>query len=313
MDRPSRTSYAIWWLFLVHALADVAVGVYRVHDLDREVTDVLSAALARGQLSLLAIWLAAGVDPLSWRLCGLIGGVCFLFVVFSRTALPGHFGLGGGAYWLEEEWAYYFRLTAPGDLLVKAPVLIGGIVGPLAAWRIASRMFGSRASREDRGGRRFQFGLREAAIWMVTISLTLAAVFRTAPYEEWLAESAAHWREAYRLDDAASAYSLASGLCYAIIALIALWAVYGTHRWPIQAIVALLTAGAVGYGLEAWLHRIDSSSPPGDLRSIWSQTSSELAISLLSFAAISGSLALYRAYHVLLNPHRRDGVAGGGA
>src|SRR5688572_12909886 len=118
-------------LILLHGLADVVVGIYGTHDLDRAATDLLRGALSRSQICLLAMWLVAGSERLSWRICGLLTGSCMLFVVFSRAAFSDQNEIGSESLWREEEWAYYFRLTGPGDLLVKLPVLIGSVAGTM--------------------------------------------------------------------------------------------------------------------------------------------------------------------------------------
>lgn len=101
-------------LILLHGLTDVAVEVYGTHDLDRAVMDLLRGALSRSQICLLAMWLIAGSERLSWRICGLLTGSCLLFVLLSRTAISGQTDIGTDSYWRAEEWAYYFRLTGPG-------------------------------------------------------------------------------------------------------------------------------------------------------------------------------------------------------
>ncbi len=80
INKTGRTfSWVIGWLFLSHVLADVAVAVYRWHDVDPALTDLLAAALSRSQLCLLAVWLVVGSERLSWRVCGLIVGICTSF------------------------------------------------------------------------------------------------------------------------------------------------------------------------------------------------------------------------------------------
>ena len=57
--------YAIGWLFALHGLANIFVGVFRVVDLHRPATDVLAAAFPRAQVCLLVIWLMLGKERLS--------------------------------------------------------------------------------------------------------------------------------------------------------------------------------------------------------------------------------------------------------
>ena len=69
-------------------------------------------------------------ERLWWRISALFGGICFLFVGFSPTALAGQLKIGEGSVWLAEEWTAYFRRGAPGDLLVEIPILIAGVSAP---------------------------------------------------------------------------------------------------------------------------------------------------------------------------------------
>jgi hypothetical protein len=48
--RTHGTLIAVGWLFVLHALADIAVALYRCHDVDSALTDVLSTALPISQL-----------------------------------------------------------------------------------------------------------------------------------------------------------------------------------------------------------------------------------------------------------------------
>jgi hypothetical protein len=330
MPRAPRRSFAILWLLAIHVLANVAVGVYRAQDVNRELTDLFSAALGRSQICLLAMWLALGSDPLSWRLCGFVGGVSFVFVIFTRTALPGQYGAGAGAIWLDEEWSHYFRLSGPGDLLVKAPVLAGLVAAPLIVLRFISRgalapgssdsrnpepdasasrqMSGAKAAPQRRRNRRIQFGLGEASLWIITLSMTFAAIFRTAPYPEWLAELAAKWKEQWRFPNEAAVYAVASGAVYAILALASLWLVYGrTSLWLRFLIFAALVIGPA-YACQSWLHRITARPHQLGLSPVWGQASGEVATAAVAALLCVASIILYRLYgpqpHVRPRPVR---------
>ena len=45
MPVAQKTLFVIGWLFAIHALADVAVAIYRTHDVNRVMTDVLAGSL----------------------------------------------------------------------------------------------------------------------------------------------------------------------------------------------------------------------------------------------------------------------------
>jgi hypothetical protein len=314
MPRAPRRSYAILWLLVIHVLADVAVGVYRAQDVNRELTDVVSAALGRGQICLLATWLALGADPLSWRLCGFIGGASFVFVIFTRTALPGQHGAGAGAVWLEEEWAHYFRLSGPGDLLLKAPVLIALVAGPLVAFRLwrwlRRRVPAEPIGQTSEGGkrRRMQFGLGEASLWVITLSVTFAAIFRTAPYPEWLAQLATRWRDWWRISDAPAVYAIGSGAVYAAGALASLWLVYGRSRLSLRLPLFLVLSLGPAYACEKWLESITAKDPKIGLSTVWGQASAEIWISAAAAMISVASIILYRLYgreaHVRPGPVR---------
>jgi hypothetical protein len=317
MPRTSFRSYAILWLVVIHVLADVAVSVYRTQDVNRELTDIISAALTRGQICLLAMWMAAGADPLSWRLCGFLGGVSFVFVIFTRTALPGQYGAGAGAVWLDEEWAYYFRLSAPGDLLLKAPVMIVLVAAPLLLLRLGrlGRLISrgalapgsgetgnqetepdASASRLMNARRRMQFGLAEASLWVVTLSMTFAAVFRTAPYPEWFEELAAHWRERWRFPNDAAVYAIAGGAIYALTALASLWLVYGKLRLWLRLPLFLALVVGPSYASELWLQRIVAQRGQMEVSEVWGLASSEIWTSAAAASFTVASIILYRLY-----------------
>jgi hypothetical protein len=275
-------------------------------------TDVLSAALGRSQVCLLAMWLALGADPLSWRLCGFVGGVSFVFVIFTRTALPGQYG--AGAVWLDEEWAHYFRLSGPGDLLLKAPVLAGVVAAPLfllrlinglRSWLGKQKAIGDEPAAAQRRPRRLQFGLAEASLWIITLSVTFAAVFRTAPYPEWLSELAENWQERWRLTHEAEVYAVAGGTIYAAVALASLWLVYGgTRLWLRMLIVPAVVVGPA-IACQAWLENIAAKSQHLGLSPVWSQASSEVETSAAAAVLCVASIILYRLYGP--DPHVRSG------
>jgi hypothetical protein len=223
MERVYREEFAIAWLIVLHVLADVTLGVLRTHNAEWLATDFLSAALPRGQIALLAIWLALGETRLSWRICGFIAGGFFIFSLLTRTTWPAQFGIGANAIWMDEEWGYYFRTFESGDYLVKAPLIAVGIIIPLAAmrWREILAAITSRPIREL-----FRFRFADAAMWVVTISVVLVGVFQTSPHPEWFEHLFEHWRQAYRLSDRSNTLAVTSSGLYVMTAFVSLWGVF---------------------------------------------------------------------------------------
>jgi len=295
--------YAIGWLFLLHGLADIVVGVYRCHDVNRALTDLLAAALPRSQLCLLAMWLVVGSERFSWRICGLVAGSCFVFIVFSCLLFPGECGIGHGTVWLEQEWVYYFRLSGPGDLLVKLPILIGGIAAPLFAWR-AWRAIGfirqsglPSAKLADR--RRFQFRFQDVAIWTVALCLALAASYRTAPYPGWFEELLSRWGHMYGLQDPHAAYYTTSALPYVLVGLVSIWAVFSTTPLRFRVPLGIGLVFGPAYGFEIWLQFVAEYSLLGDRSPLWYQASAETFTCAVAAATIVGSLLLIRLHGIV--------------
>jgi len=229
-------------LVLLHGLADVAVGLYRTHDINRELTDLLAGALSRSQICLLALWLAAGFERLSWRICGLLGGSSFVFVVFSRTVFPGQTDIKTGNPWLEQEWEYYFRSSGPGDFLVRLPILIVDVAGPLLVWRAwrAIRLVRAGSRAIQFGWEWLQFRLHDAAVWTTTICVVAVAIFQTTPYPEWFSELQKRWVQYYQFQDRAALYHLLSSADYVLVALASLgvphldWSTGCASRIPVS-------------------------------------------------------------------------------
>lgn len=312
-DRSPSTLFAIGWLFLLHGLADVMVGIYRCHDVDRGLTDALAASLTRSQLCLLAIWLAAGSERISWRICGLIAGSCFIFIVFSRFVFPGAQDIWRDVYWYDEEWVYYFRLSGPGDVLIKAPVLIGGVVGPLLIWR------GWRAIRAVRKSGlprvklarwlRLQFRMQDIIVWIATLSVALAATHRTAPYPGWYGDLIGRWREVSRLANPHEVYCAVSASLYVLVACVSLWSVYSKKSLRLRIPIAIVLVIAPALGFEAWLHHVTAHATSQPLPQVWSHASSETLISLVAAAVMVGSLLLVKLYGMVTARRRRRTAA----
>jgi len=308
-DRVPSALFAIGWLFVLHGLADIMVGIYRCHDVDRALTDLLAASLTRSQLCLLAIWLAAGSERLSWRICGLIAGSCFVFIVFSRLVFPGAQDILRYTFWLDEHWVYYFRLSGPGDVLAKAPILIGGLVVPLLIWR------GWRAIRSVRQTGlprvnlarwlRFQFRMQDIIVWIVTLSVALAATYRTSPYPGWYGDLIGHWRELARLKTPQDVYCAASAVLYVFVAGVSLWSVYSRMLLRFRVPIALALVSAPAFGFELWLRRVAEHSTSEPLAEVWGQASNETMISILAATIMVGSLMLVRFYGMVTVRRRR--------
>jgi hypothetical protein len=205
-----------------------------------------------------------------------------------------------GVRWVEVEWLHYFRLSGPGDWLVKAPILVGGIAVPLLVWRTGRALRAAWQSGWSLWKRwprfRFQYGFREAAIWATAICLGLIAGYQTAPHAGWTEELWQRWKQFYRLPDAAATYTVMSAGIYVLVAWGSLWAVDSQRslRWrvPVWSVLAVVPA----LGCEFWLHRIAARIPADSVDHIWSQASAETLTSVVAASMIAGSLLLVRLY-----------------
>jgi hypothetical protein len=313
---------------------------------DRALTDLLAASLSRSQLCLLAIWLAVGSERLSWRICGLIAGSCFVFIVFSRFVFPGIEDIGRNVFWLDEQWAYYFRLSGPGDVLIKAPILIGGVAAPLLIWRgwraiwsvrqsglprvkpgsVLERGNSSRSDTDsplspgfagerdrERGllkqslarWLRFQFRMQDIIVWIVTLSLALAAVYRTAPYPGWYGDLISRWREVSRLETPPDVYCAASAVVYVLVACVSLWAVYSKISLWFRVPIALMLVISPAFGFELWLRDVAENATSESLSSVWSDASAETVTAIVAATVMMGSLVLVRLYGMVSARRRR--------
>jgi hypothetical protein len=290
ISRRQRRLMALGWLLLLHSLADVAVGVYRCAAINPPLTDLLAGTLMRTQFGLLCVWLFAGKDPLSWRMATFLGGSSWLFVVFSRLIFPHYDKASLGPAWFLSDFELYFRCTGPGDLLIKAPIMLALIgiavisyrlVTGAAAWWVRRRQVGtgplaaadSLASRlpasEQTSGSRLgwlQFSPADFLIWTLALALMMA-VWKAAPfYDGWL--ELVRWRWSLglqgRLPD--SELMLAGAIPASVLILLAAW--WGTTSpRPIstdnlRTVAVLALAGiAAGVALEVWWH----ATHPGPL------------------------------------------------
>ncbi|MDP6443326.1 MAG: hypothetical protein QGG36_32375 [Pirellulaceae bacterium] len=253
-----RERYAVAWLFLLHSMIVAAVCAVRMQEADWGWADVVSAAVCRSQFCLLCAWLAAGTDNLSWRFCGLLGGSCFIFTVFARTAFPDGLDVGFGMSWQPADWTWFFRYSQPGDLLLKAPVYLVGVCCPIAAWRLVVLLRSQDKQSREPIGRRvaasLRFNMGDAIVWIVTISLVMIAVFQTAPYEEWYRELWSHCRQSLTWENQSVFVASALQIC---LVLGAVGSVTGSrYRW-----LRILAAGLGAAGVTAFIyHDIDPPS-----------------------------------------------------
>lgn len=300
--------FAIGWLFCLHALANVVVGAFRCHDLQREVTDVLAAALPRAQICLLAIWLALGKQRLSWRICGLTAGTSFIFLVYSRFLFPGEYGLGEGGMWHYAEWDYYLRLSGPGDLLARLPILLIGVALPLSVRRVwpvvrAARKAGRPLLRPDWSWLQFRF--QDVALWTVTLSLALVIVFQTEPCPGWWRELADHLHVFYSPSwyffgraYGQATYTIASGWVGVSIAYVSLWMVYSKLPWWFRATLGTLLILLPAYAMQRFLVNVVLVNPiyPWRPPPLWGEAFHEIWTNAATAAVIVGSLLVVRAY-----------------
>jgi hypothetical protein len=286
----SRTGAAIGWLFLLHALTDLLIGVLRTLNLGHPATDLLGAAVPRAQFCLLVIWFLVGRQRWSWRLSGLVAGSSFLFIVFSRLLFPRSEGVGDGAFWFENEWERYFLASGPGDLLVKSPVLLVGITLPLLVWRwVRARRGPSAATPPARARLRLQFRVQDVAVWTVAICCSLVAIFRVPPYPGWWNELFSHWQRSWRSAMGLDPYGIYSAGLYVVAALTLVWAVHSTKSLMLRVATAVLPACLAAVCWDAWLRglpRLDGVFP----------LAPETATTLTAMVLMLGSLVLDKYY-----------------
>ncbi len=292
MDRPPNGLTVIGWLFVLHALADVAVALYRSQTVDPVVDDILCAALPRSQVCLLAAWLAVGSQRWSWRFCGTIVGVCFVFILFSRFVFLQQKEIGHGTVWLDDEWAQFFRLWGPGDLLIKMPLLLGGVVLPLWIWRLG-RWIGTGASfRLPKKWPRLQFRTPDVAVWMITICATLAALYQTAPYPEWTVALGDQWWSRYDFELSMTVYSTASTSVYVMTTLVALWFVHWNARLWLRVAVLMIIVVLPAMAMDGWLRSIVEAKESAGGTTDGLAAYAETITSAIAATVIVGSLAI---------------------
>jgi hypothetical protein len=297
MDARRRELFVVGWLFLIHGLADIAIGVFRRHVFDPSFIDVSLTALARSQLCLLAIWLALGRARLTWRLSGLIGGTFFLFIVLSRAIFPGITEIGRDSQWLEPEWEFYYQLWRAGDFVVKIPLLIAGVCIPLVVVR--ALRFAKSAGEHGEPTRAslanlLQFRLQDIAIWVFALALGFGA-FRTAPYTDWFQQLFERWWSVYRVPRSIDVYCLTSALIYVAVALVSLQLVRSKPRLLVRLFLFVGVSIGPAVALDVWGQTMrDEFAAAFVLR--WPET----LTSLSAAAVIAGSLLLVRFYEIFM-------------
>ncbi len=237
----------IGWLLLLHVLADLAVALYRCVNLDAALTDLLAAELPRSQLCLLAIWLALGREPLSWRICGLLAGTSLMFTLFTRLLFPGRLESDPADYWFKEEWGYFFRHSGPGDLLAA--------IRRWCCWSSSPCCCGAAAAGSGLG----TLPRVPAASCCAACGCSLASgIWRSGSWRSarrsWPpfkpprtpAGSSNFARRGLRATAAGGGgwYSRRLGLPYAVSAFGVLWAVFSERRLPLRIAVASLVVAA---------------------------------------------------------------------
>jgi hypothetical protein len=291
MDRDNGTSLVILGLLLLHGLTDVVIAVYGTRDFDPAVMDLLGGALSRCQVCLLAIWLVAGRERFSWRICGLLAGTGLAFVVFSRPEFSGQMEIGSESIWLEEEWAYYFRPAGPGDLLVALPVLVGGVATSLLLFRVekGSRRHGERRADLARPARRLRFSFHDVAVWTGTICVLLVSLFQTAPYPGWISELGDQWHSFfYRLHQPGATFRIGSAMLYVIVALASLWLIHGKSRLRVRGPVFCAAILAAAVAFREWRRAVGMSSDYDDV--------SEISSSVIAAITTIATLWLVKLY-----------------
>ena len=301
MDRSQRRLFAIGWLFVLHMLFDITVGVYRCHDIAPQLTDLLAAAFPRAQTCLLVAWLFCGTERLSWRICGTVSGLCFLFLVFSRLLFPGFYRSLPHYFWTEGEWVDYFRVSGPGDWLVKLPILVLGMAIPCALRRGLDLVVWMRIPADQRRWPQFRnlvrFQLQDIAIWLTSACFVLAAVYNTADSDGWFTNLFSRLDRVHQMQTDLSFYMLMVSFLYVAIALAAIWSVVRNKNFkPVRLFAPFGIAVFGGLAFEIWLKQIarasEASAAPAHLFSFTSETFTAMAAATITLA----SLFLVRAY-----------------
>lgn len=297
---------ALGWLLLLHFLADLAVALYRCTAINPLLTDTFAGALMRAQFGLLCVWLFAGKDPLSWRLAGFLSGSAGIFVVYSRLIFPGFHKPSLGPAWFRSDFDLYFRSTGPGDLLLKAPLMLALIVVALmvyqgAIWELERyhppkrRLSNSLADESGARLQWLQFSMADYLIWSFTLGLVMM-VFTVAPYHEgWL--ELVRWRWGLGLQGKIpdSHLMLGAAIPSAVMVLLGSWLGQTTGSYGRRVATATVIGLICGIGVEVWWNSYHQgpllfSSPTGTPRA------SEVLLQPLIAIVAAGSCWLVSIY-----------------
>ena len=299
MESRRRELHVVGCLFLIHGLADISASVFRPLLPNPMYVDLLLSAFTRSQLCLLAIWLVIGKERLTWRISGLLSGSCFLFMVFSRAFFASYSEIGRESQWLDAEWTYYFRLWSPGDLLVKAPLLIGGVAAPLIVFRILRFMMRRRdekKSAEISLRQLFRFRLQDVAIWTIAIAICLGA-FSSAPYPDWFQKLFEKWLAVYDVHRDVDVYQVASAAIYVFATGGCLLLSYVKSRFKLCFTLFVVVCVGPTIGFDIWLQSLSlPANLEEELPSVWSES----LTSILAATSIASSLFLVQIYETLL-------------
>lgn len=306
MDRRNRRLFALAWLFLLHAMADLAIALYRCLEIAPSFTDLLATAVPRAQIGLLVAWLVFGREPLVWRLLGLISSLAWIFTIFSAFHFPGYWKPSIGEAWLISDFAYYFRPTGPGDLLIKAPVIFVLLLVPMLLARLyfCYRKRSLPAKPEEPIAATthhfFQFRFQDILLWNLTVALVLVA-FVSEPHDNWFEVVVERWRimsiENHPFGRAMQWAAVPSSIAI----LVALFPTRTRQGFILQAIV-IFFVGVVPAML------VDRFCRTNELVSfyagVWRQFPRETRVVMLASLVAWGSARLVHLYDTAIAPRR---------
>lgn len=298
MDRRGLRLFALGWLLLLHSLAGLTVALYRCLELNGPLLDHFAAALTRCQIGLLAAWLVLGKEPLSWRLSGLVGGIALLFSIYSRLLFPGVYRDSLLLTWAPDEFAFYFRPSGPGDLLLKTPVLVLGIALPLGIWRLGSWWAARRRGQLAEpalatGARWMQFRFQDFFVWNVALCLLLSAWYVTPPYDGWLSSIFARWWRSMQMQTFYSQFAVASALPTVTVILVTLWASHSRESLSLRLSLAIIIAALVAIAFDLWW---DGASRIQNGSTVYSGRPSECGTAITIGIIAAGSIWLLKLY-----------------
>lgn len=202
-----RLSIGIAWLFLVHALLNLAVGLYRCHNVTPGLTDHLATVLPGAQTCLLVCWLFFGPASLSKRLAGFIGGHLQIFLVYSNFLLPDFETIRRRNNW---QWSY-FHYSGPGDWLAKVPVLLLGLGSVFLLVKIYRCWLSQPSDNEETQGLAstedldsvrqplMQFDVADLLFWTIVCCLALS-VYAAPAYTGWTIDVLQIWAGIYKFE-----------------------------------------------------------------------------------------------------------------